>query len=346
MSNRSALEGVKVIDLTQFASGPICTLMLAQLGAEVIKVEKPGVGEAGRKDSKPFTMTSSNKRSVTLDLKKPESHKVMDDLIRYGDIIIENFAPGTMARLGYPWEVIHEINPKIIYCSIKGYADNSPYSKFPAFDGAVQATGTLISQTGMAGGPPVCPGVALADDLAGRFAATGVIAALYQRTNTGEGQQVRINMQEVMIAVSSMNIPNIAAMAQKGEQFNGVQRGIYMSFAGRQCPVDMFETKPADENDTDNYIFLCLLDSNGPQPWINFCKLIGRQDWIDDVSMHKGSGRIEHKAEIYEEVTKWTKQHDKVEAMTILAENKIVSGAVLSLADIVNEESNYEYFSV
>lgn len=342
MENKGALDGIRVLAATQFAAGPICTQVLAQMGAEVIKLERPVTGEPGRKDKSLFAILNANKNSLSINLKAPESKKIMEDLIKNADVLVENFAPGTLERLGYTWEYIHEVNPRMIFCSIKGYSDVSPFRNSPAFDGAIEATGSIVSQTGTVGGPPVNPGVAFADNVSGHYAACGVITALFQRERTGRGQQVRINMQEVMLATSIMNVSYSVVMQKDQSGFKGSLRGVHMAFAGEQCPIDVFPTKPTGGGDDNDYVSINILDQSGPTAWINLCKLMGREDWAADESMYSGKTRLQRKEEIYKEIIKWTTQHEKVEAMQILTSNKIAAGAVLSLRDLCESEYMYE----
>ena len=167
-----ALSGINVVDLTQFVAGPTCTLQLALLGANVIKIERPGVGEQGRPigggQNIQCAILHANKKSVTLNLKSDEGKALLREFIKKADVLVENYAPGTIERLGFGYEIAKEINPRLIFCQIKGYAENSPYADFPAMDGPVQATGTLAAQTGMPGSPPIVANVPLADDPAGK----------------------------------------------------------------------------------------------------------------------------------------------------------------------------------
>ncbi|MBN2049831.1 MAG: CoA transferase, partial [Spirochaetales bacterium] len=167
----NALEGITVIDLSQFAAGPICTLSLALMGAQVIKIERPVYGEQGRPKGGGqnilWAILHANKKSVTLDLKSEKGKELLGKFIEKGDVLVENFAPNTIERLGFDYEAIRKINPRCVFCQIKGYNELSPYNTYPAMDGPVQATGALASQTGQFGGPPTISNVGLADDPSG-----------------------------------------------------------------------------------------------------------------------------------------------------------------------------------
>ena len=204
---QSALAGVKVIDMTQFEAGTSCTETLAWLGADVIKIEEPTKGEQGRRastedaniDSPYFLLLNANKRSVTINVKDERGRQILRELIKQGDVFVENFGPGAIERLGFGYDVVKEINPRIIYAQIKGFSAGSPYEKFPAFDMTAQAVGGSLATTGEEGGRPIRPGPTLGDTGAGLHTAIGILAALHQRQSDGEGQHVEVAMQEAVI---------------------------------------------------------------------------------------------------------------------------------------------------
>ena len=341
-TNHAALEGITVLDLSQFASGPVCTLSMAQLGANVIKVERPVRGEQGRPKGGGqdylWAVLHANKKGITLDVKQEEGKELLRELIRKSDVMVENFAPGTIERLGFSYEAVHEINPRCIYCQIKGYAENSPYSQYPALDGPVQASGTIASQTGVMGGPPIVSGATLADDLSGHYALSAILAALIQRERTGLGQHVRINMQEVMFSTSRMSMVHAAKIkAFNGPIDNTAGRGIAFLFKGTQCPCDMFPTKPLDpDGDTSNdYVYLSVLESSGNKTWKDLAHIIGHDEWMDDPEFQNGKGRVGHRDEIYAAITAWSLQHTKYEAWKILSDAHVTSGAVLTVNDLM-----------
>ncbi len=333
----NALEGVRVIDLSQFMAGPICTVSLAQMGAEVIKIERPVLGEQGRPkgggQDLSWALVHANKKGITLDLKSGEGKEILAGLIAVSDVLIENFAPGAIERLGFGYERVRGINPRCIFCQIKGYSQYSPYGEFPAMDGPVQCTGTIASQTGLLNSPPVISNVALADDPTGRFALSAVLAALYQREKTGRGQHVRVNMQEVMVSMSrsAFSLPTESR-----------RRGHPMVFAGKKAPRDMFRTKPEREDDENNYIFIMVNDTPGQKAWKTFCNTIERPDLLDDPRYTDGENRLKNTGTLYPEITAWTMQRTKHEAMRILCENGVIAGAVLTVRDILNSEDMYQ----
>ncbi len=340
MTSNKALSGIRVVDLTQMAAGPICTLKLGMLGADVIKVEQPGVGERGRNDnmekyvygkqSLKWALLHSNKRSITLDLKAEDGKKLLTELLKVSDVMIENFGPGTIERLGFSWERIHEINPRCIFCQIKGYHKASPFSKFGAMDGTVQATSGLASQTGLLDSPPVISNVALADVPSGDYALTGIITALFQRERTGKGQHVEVNMQEVVLSYSRLSFAN-----------GTPKRGTPMQFIGANGPKNLFRCKPRYEGDENNYVFLAVRDTPGQKMWRDFCELMGRMDLFDDPRYATGPVRSQNK-ELEAEITKWTSQHDKVDIMIWLSERHITSGATLTMEEIAQSPDMFE----
>ena len=337
-----ALAGVRVLDLTQFLSGPVCTSELGMFGAEVIKVERPHVGEQGRNDNGPYkqgdvnlkwAIQHCNKKSITLNLKTEKGKQILTDLIKISDVIVENYAPGTIEKLGFPWEKIHEINPRIIFAQIKGYNDKSPFAKYPAMDGPIQATGGVAAQTGLKNGQPIISNVALADAPSGMFTYAGIVTALYHRSQTGLGQHVRVNMQEVIMdyARSTFAIQNRV-----------VKRGAAMTLAGEQAPRGMFECKPAYEGDTDNWVFLMVRDAPGQWQWKAFTEAIGRPELFEDPRFANGVIRLKNEAIVNQIVNEWTSQHDKKEVMDILCQAKLPTGAVMGIMDFMKADDLYE----
>src|SRR6201995_6213125 len=198
-----ALEGIRVVDLTHVQAGPVCTQLLGWMGADVVKVEQPGRGDITRSqlrdlpdvDSLYFTMLNCNKRSITGNMKSPGGREVFARLVRDADVLVENFAPGTLDRLGYPWEVLHDLNGRLIYASIKGFGPGR-YAKFKAYEVVAQAMGGAMSTTGFEDGPPTATGAKIGDSGTGIHLVAGILAALYQRTVTGSGQRVEVAMQD------------------------------------------------------------------------------------------------------------------------------------------------------
>lgn len=202
------LEGIRVLDLTRALAGPFCTMMLGDLGAEVIKVESPPGGDDSRSWAPPyigqesayFLSCNRNKKSITLNLRSPRAQEILKDLIKVSDILVENFRPGVMSKMGFSYDTVKAINPRIIFCSITGFGSKGPDSQKPGFDLIAQGMSGFMSFTGEVGGGPIKVGVAIADINSGMFAAYGILAALYHRERTGEGQKVETSLFETMLA--------------------------------------------------------------------------------------------------------------------------------------------------
>ena len=217
------LSGVRVVDFTQFEAGPSCTEALAWLGAEVVKIENPGVGDPGRRlrkgkpDDDPFyfQVFNANKKSITVNLKSPRGLELVKDLLRKADVCVENMAPGTIERLGLGYDVVRELNPGIIYCQVKGFGTGSPYEKNLAFDMIAQATGGTISVTGEKGRMPVKPGLSLGDTGTGMTMAVTILGALYRRAATGEGHRLQVAMQDAMLHYMRTNFSTQARSAAR-----------------------------------------------------------------------------------------------------------------------------------
>jgi formyl-CoA transferase len=326
-----ALSGIRVVDLTQFEAGTTCTEALVWLGADVLKIERPGVGEQGRNssvdipglDSYYFLLLNANKRSVTIDVRSERGRELMFRLIEEADVFVENFAPGAIERLGFSYEEVKARNPRIVYAQIKGYDPDGPFGEYLAFDATAQAAGGSVSITGQPDGPPLRPGVNVADTGTGLHLLSGILAALYQRERTGEGQHVRVAMQEVVI-----NFCRVSYMRQ------------FMS--GRACerygnplplnnaPADLFPCKPGGPND-----YVMIYGSRGGNAqWERLLDIIGRPDLKGDPRFGSPEARSEHTAEINELVSAWTREYTKHEVMRILGEALVPAGAVLDTMEL------------
>lgn len=336
---RTALAGVRVVDLTQFEAGTSITETLAWLGADVIKVENPKGGEQGRSasserpdaDSYYFMLLNANKRSVTLNLKDPRGKQMLRDMIKDADIFAENFAPGAIEKLGFSYEEVAKINPRIIYATVKGFGKGSPYENNLAFDMIAQAAGGVMSITGERDGRPIKPGVTLGDTGTGLHAAIGVLAALYQRTVTGRGQKVEVAMQDAMvnycrIAYSRQLLTN-QACERNG---NSVVLG--------NAPCEVFKCKPGGHND---YVFIYTSRATNAH-WERLCEVIGREDMKNDPRYETPPKRGNHAAEINAEVGKWTRNFTKFEAMEKLGAKGVPCGAVMDTKELSDEPSMRE----
>jgi len=334
---RSALEGIIVVDFTQFESGTVCTQTLAWLGATVIKVERPKIGEQGRgssadkpgEDSYGFILLNCNKKSITLDVKHPEGKRIAYRLIEKADVFVENFSPGVIERLGFGYDAVRSRNPRIIYAQIKGFGSDGPYAHFPAFDAIGQATGGTLSITGEPDGPPLHAGTNIADSGAGYHCAIGILAALYQRTVTGEGQRVEVAMQDVMI---NFNRSAWARQLMTGEEAPRVGNEMPMAPV---APCNVYPCKPGGKND---YVFIYTSRWPGSPQWRKLLEVIGRTDLAEDPRFATPESRYEHRREIDEIISAWTRERTKREAMELLGSAGVPAGAVFSTLDLTNDE--------
>src|ERR1700682_4511588 len=312
------LAGVRVLDLTQFEAGPSCTEALAWLGAEVVKVENPRGGEAGRfplrgssgpsQDSWYFLLFNANKKSITVNLKSERGLDLVKDMAKRADVMVENFAPGAIERLGLGYDVMRTINPGIVYAQVKGFGTGGPFEHNLAFDMIAQATGGVMSITGERDGPPLKPGVTLGDTGTGMLLAISILAALYRRKGTGEGERIEIAMQDAMlqyirVALSTQATYGVAARRNGAKVLSG--------FA---VPSGISPCKPNGPND---YVYVYPSRTN-PAHWRRLLEVIGRKDLIGDPRFETGVARQEREPEVDEMIGAWAKQHDKREAMRLL----------------------------
>jgi formyl-CoA transferase len=335
--SQAALAGVRVIDLTQFEAGTSCTESLAWLGADVIKVEPPGRGDQGRRisgdpaegDAWYFLLLNANKRSVSLNLKEERGKEILRELIKQGDVFVENFAPGAIERLGFGYEEVRKLNPKIIYAQVKGFAQDGPYGQFLSFDMVAQAAGGAFAITGEQGRPPVKPGPNAGDTGTGIHLALGITAALFQRQNTGEGQRIEVAMQEAVINFCRVSFGPYLTTGQPMPR-----TGSLGASSRVRVPGGLFPCKGGGENDWC-YIYPTL----GNETWVRLMKVIGREELIDDPRFATPDARVEHRAEVDEIVAAWTRQHDKREVMELLGTSGVPTGAVLDAADLSTDPS-------
>ncbi|MGB9886969.1 MAG: CaiB/BaiF CoA transferase family protein [Moorellales bacterium] len=321
----AALEDVIVVDVTQFEAGTVCTETLAWLGAKVIKVERPRTGEQGRADPHHFVLLNANKKSVTLDLRHPEGKALMMRLLERADVFVENFRPGAIERLGFGYEVVRNINPRIIFAQIKGFGSDGPYARFPAFDSIGQATGGLASITGEPDGPPLHAGANIADSGTGIHCVIGILAALYQRTRTGVGQRIEVAMQDVVINFCRSSY---GWQAMTGEPAPRVGNGMPMMPV---APCGAYPCRPGGPND---YIFIYVSRWPGSKQWERLLEVMGRTDLLSDARFATPESRYEYRAELDEIISSWTRQKTKVEAMEELGRAGVPAGAAFSTVEL------------
>jgi formyl-CoA transferase len=330
-----ALKGIKVLDLTQFEAGPSCTEALAWLGADVVKVEEPHRGEPGRwglsdrpdADSHYFIYYNLNKRSVTCNLKSEKGRQMLRRMIERGDVFVENFGPGVIERLGFGYEAVRDINPRIIYAQIKGFAPDGPYGSFLSFDMIAQSVGGSLATTGEKGGRPLKPGPTIADTGTGLHAAIGILAALYQRQATGRGQRIEVAMQEAVI-----NFGRIAYGAQalwgRVPPRNGNQ-----SVLATSAPSEVYPCKGGGPND---YCYVYTTRA-GNHHWERLCRVIGQEPLIDDPRFKEPADRFEHRDELDAIIAAWTSQRDKREVMERLGSAGVPAGAVFDTEELQHD---------
>jgi formyl-CoA transferase len=332
------LEGVRVVDFTQFEAGPSCTEALAWLGAEVVKIENPGLGDPGRRlrrgqpDDDPwyFHQFNANKKSITLNLKAPRGLEIVKQLLKKADITVENMAPGTIERLGLGYDVVKELNPGIIYCQVKGFGAGSPYEKNLAFDMIAQAAGGPTSVTGYGDRPPVKPGPSFGDTGTGMLMAISILAALRKRDRTGKGQRLQVAMQDAM--VHYMRVPFSRTQLSGQAQLRG---GSDRSQPGGLVPSALYPCKPGGPND---YVYVFTSRAN-PEHWTRLLKVIGREDLVGDARYDTNQARSQRAAEVDEIIAQWTRQHSKEEAMRIIGEAGVPAGAVFDTLELMNDAS-------
>lgn len=332
----AALDGITVLDLTQFESGTVCTETLAWLGANVIKVERPGTGEQGRgssvdqpgADSYLFILVNANKKSVTIDIKHPEGKKLLERLVEKSDIFVENFSPGTIERMGLDYDSVRAINPRIIYAQIKGFGAGSPYADFPAFDPVGQAMGGVVSITGERDKPPLRAGPNLADSGTGFHCVIGILAALYQRTWTGEGQRVEVAMQDAMI---NFIRPAFGRQLVTGKATERVGNDQPMAPV---APNGIYPCKPGGPND---YVFIYTSRWPGSKQWEQLLDVIGCPEMKADPRFRTPESRYEHRDEMNPFIIAWTSQRTKFEAMEELGREGVPAGAILTTAELAED---------
>jgi formyl-CoA transferase len=345
-----ALEGVRILDFTHVQSGPTCTQLLAYMGADVIKVERPGVGDITRgqlrdvkgADSLYFTMLNGNKRSITIDSKHPKGREILDRLIQYCDVLVENFAPGALDRMGLTWTHVHKLNPRMIVASVKGFGPG-PYEDCKVYENVAQCAGGAASTTGFREGPPLVTGAQIGDSGTGLHLAFGIVAALYQRIRTGRGQRVLAAMQDGVLNLTRVKLRDqqrlqhgpLVEFSQYGEGIpfgKAVPRGGNDSGGGQ--PGWILKCK-GWETDPDAYVYFI---TQAPV-WEAICDLIGKPEWKTDPDYAKPAARLPRLKHIFATIEEWTKTKDKFEVMEICNKVDIPVGPILSMKEIAEEPS-------
>jgi formyl-CoA transferase len=325
-----ALDGIRVLDLTQYEAGPSCTELLAWLGAEVIKIEPPG-GEPARrglserpdKDSIFFLLLNANKLGVTLNLKHERGRELFRRLVRDADVVIENLGPGAMERLGFGYEALSEINPRIIAASIKGFGSQGPYADYKSFEWIAQAMGGVMSMTGAPDGPPTRTSAGLGDTGAGLHCAIGILAAIIQRQATGVGQRVEVAQQDAVLNLHRIHLRDFLTTGEPGIRVGNRARAA--------APSNLYRCRPFGAND---YVYVHVANQ---EMWRALARAIGRPELGDDPRFASQAERVKHGAEVDALVEGWTEKFTKREAMEALAAVGVPCGAVLDSGEVLQD---------
>ena len=345
-----ALEGVRILDFTHVQSGPTCTQLLAWFGADVIKVERPGVGDATRGqlrdipdvDSLYFTMLNHNKRSLTLNTKNETGKEVLERLVKSCDVLVENFAPGALDRMGFGWDRIQELNPRMIYASVKGFGPG-PYEDCKVYENVAQCTGGGASTTGFLDGPPTVSGAQIGDSGTGLHLALGIVTALFQREKSGRGQKVLAAMQDGVL--------NLCRVKLRDQQ--RLQHGPLKEYSQYGQGIPFGDSTPRAGNDSGGgqpgWIVKCKGWESDPNAyvyfitqaavWGNICDLIGKPEWKDDPNYAKPEARLDKIPQIFDTIEEWTKTKTKFEVMEACNPLNIPCGPILSMKELAEEPS-------
>ena len=345
----TALEGVRILDFTHVQSGPTCTQLLAWFGADVIKVERPGTGDITRTqlrdlpdaDSLYFTMLNHNKRSITIDSKNPKGKEVLDELIKCCDVLVENFAPGALDRMGLTWDHIQNLNPRMILASIKGFGPG-PYEACKVYENIAQCAGGAASTTGFDDSVPLVTGAQIGDSGTGLHLALGIVTALYQCLKTRRGQRVTVAMQDGVLNLCRVKLRDQQRLAHgpltEYPQYPHGQFGDTVPRAGNASgggqPGSILKCK-GWEADPNAYIYFIV---QAPV-WDKICKVIGKAEWVTDPKYATPDARLPRLKEIFETIEAWTMGKTKFDAMDILNQYDIPCGPVLSMKELAEESS-------
>ena len=345
------LEGIKIIDFTHVQAGPACTQLLAWFGADVIKVERPGAGDVTRSqlrdipgvDALYFTMLNSNKRSLTLDTKKPEGKEILTKLIKESDVLVENFGPGALDRMGFTWEHIKELNPGMIVASVKGFSDGHHYEDLKVYENVAQCAGGAASTTGFDDGPPTVSAAALGDSNTGMHLAIGILTALRARDVTGKGQKVAVSMQDSVLNLCRVKLRDQQRLDRVGylEEYPQYPHGKFSDVVprggnagGGGQPGWVLKCK-GWETDPNAYIYFTIQG----HAWAPICRAIGKEEWIDDPAYTTAIARQDKIFDIFGTIEEWLKDKTKFEAVDILRKYDIPCSPVLSMKEIAADPS-------
>jgi formyl-CoA transferase len=323
-----ALDGIRVLDLTQYEAGPSCTQMLAWLGAEVIKIEPP-TGEPGRtalsdkrgEDAWFFLLLNSGKKGVTLNLKSERGRAMFLDLVRTADVLVENMGPGAMDRLGLGWEALHRLNPRLIAASVKGFGGGGPYAEYKSFEWIAQAMAGAMSMTGHPDGPPTKAIGGLADTGAGLHTAIGILAAIIQRQATGAGQQVEVAQQESVVNLLRIHLRESYATGKPAPRQG--------NRSAAAAPSNIYRCRPGGPND---YVFIHCATVD---MWKALTTIVGRPELGEDTRYHDRRDRVQWVDDIDAMIEAWTEKRTKFDVMEAMAGAGVPCGAVLDSTEIL-----------
>jgi formyl-CoA transferase len=321
-----ALDGMRILDMTQYEAGPSCTQALAWMGADVVKVEAPGIGDPGRwiaGGGDYFWNWNANKRSIVLNLRKSEGRQILLDLVPRFDVVVENYAPGVVERLDLEYETLKKVHPSVIYAQVKGYGSSGPYSKYLAYDMCAQAAAGTFSITGQRDGPPTLPGVTVGDSGTGMQLGMAVLAAYIQKLRTGEGQRIEISMHEAITYYMRTHLANLGNWGQNVVPRNGSQVGA--------APSGLYACKPGGPND---YAFILAITSTHID---KLYMAIERPDLVTDDRYSDFMKRLERTEELHTEVEKWTLERTKHEVMKTLGEAGVPCSATMDTVELYDD---------
>ncbi|QWE03938.1 formyl-CoA transferase [Polynucleobacter sp. JS-JIR-II-50] len=342
------LDGIRIIDFTHVQAGPACTQLLAWYGADVIKVERPGSGDVTRSqlrdipgaDALYFTMLNGNKRSLTLDTKTQEGKEVLEKMIQTSDVMVENFGPGALDRMGFSWKRIQELNPKMIMASVKGFSDGHSYEDLKVYENVAQCAGGAASTTGFWDGPPTVSAAALGDSNTGMHLAIGILTALMQRQKTGKGQKVSCSMQDAVLNLCRVKLRDQQRLDKIGylEEYPQYPHGSFTDVVprggnagGGGQPGWVLKCK-GWETDPNAYIYFTIQG----HAWEPITKALGKPEWATDPAYMTAEARQDKIFDIFATIEDWLKDKTKYEAVDILRKFDIPCAPVLSMKELAN----------
>ncbi len=323
----SPLSGIRVLDLSRILAGPYCTMILGDMGAEIIKVERPGAGDDTRTWGPPFASGESayylccnrNKKSITIDLKTTRGAELIKELAKKSDVLVENFTPGLMKKFGLDYDTLKDINPRLVYCSITAYGQDGPYRDRPGYDMVLSAVGGLMWITGEHGGQPVKVGVAITDVVTGVYTSGAIMGALLHRERTGHGQYIDACLLDIQVSSLANIASNYLVAGQEAQRWGTQHESI--------LPYQVFETK-------DRPIAIAVANQ---KLWLNFCKMVGREEWIDDPRFETNPKRVENRESLLPLVKEVIAGKTCDEWMTLFLEASIPCGPVNNMESLFND---------